>query len=98
MIGEREESLAEFACVRAALCIGRLFDGGNHSDGLAVIGEDSDLALPGVPRELSEASLGYPNADRPHGYPSIPDASERESTWLRGVTTFCLDRAAGSRL
>jgi hypothetical protein len=47
-----EQGLAEFPCVRTALCIGRLFDGGNHSDGLAVIGEDSDLALRGGPGEL----------------------------------------------
>jgi hypothetical protein len=45
MIGEGEQGLAEFSCVRAALCLGRLPDGGNHSDRLAVIGEDSDLTF-----------------------------------------------------
>jgi class 3 adenylate cyclase len=38
--------------ITRALCLGRLLDGGNHSDRLAVIGEDSDLTLRGVPREL----------------------------------------------
>jgi hypothetical protein len=40
MIGEGEQGLAEFPCVRTALCLGRLLDGGNHGDRLAIIGEE----------------------------------------------------------
>jgi hypothetical protein len=47
-----EQGLAEFACVRTALCLGRLLDGGNHSDGLAIIGEHSGLTLRGGSGEL----------------------------------------------
>ena len=94
MIGEGEQGLTELLCVGTALCLGRLLEGGNHSDRLAVIREHSALALGGGSRELGEASLGYPNANRSHGYLSIPDASVHEPTRPRGVTTFHHDRAA----
>ena len=58
MTGERKESLAEFPGVRTALYLGRLLDGGNHSDGLAITGEDSDLTLRSIPRKFGKASLG----------------------------------------
>jgi hypothetical protein len=73
MIGEGEQGLSKFVCVRPALCLGRLLDGGNHSDGLAVIGKHSSLTVSGGSGELGEPRLAFPNADRLHLGLSIRD-------------------------
>lgn len=87
------EGLAEFPCVRGALFLSGLLDWGNHRDRLAVVGEDSGLALGGGPGELGEASLGFPNTDRLHSCLSTHPGARIAGS--RGVTTFRLDRAAG---
>jgi hypothetical protein len=92
MIGEGQQSLAEFPCVRTALSLGRLLDAGNRRDWLAVIGEHSGFTLGGGSRELGEMGLGFPNTNRLHVCLSIPEAPEHESprSQSAGLSSFRL--------
>jgi hypothetical protein len=95
MIGEGEQGLAEFPCVRTGFFDRRLLEGANHRNGLAVVSEDGGLTFGGGSGELGDARLGFSNADRLHLFGSRtqgPSSGKRPSG---GVTTFCLDRIAG---
>jgi hypothetical protein len=93
MVGEGQQSLAEFPRVRGALFLGGLHDWANHRDRLAVIGDDSGVTAGGGSRELGETRFGFTNTDRLQRAVSRPRPPQHQPPGSQGVTTFPLDLA-----